>query len=154
MFANIHILYFGQIRSFHKRELPLKKYYIKKNEEVQTGLYFSLSSGFLLLLLFSCSVMSMDYSMPGFPVLHHLLEFAQELSIELVMPSNHLILRCPLPLLLSAFPSIRIFSNELALCIRWPKYYSFSISRSSEYSGSISFRIDWFDLLAVQVVMG
>ena len=71
-------------------------------------------------------------------------------SIEGVMPSNHLILCHPLFLLLSIFPSIRIFSNESALPIRWPKYWSFSISPSSEYSGLISFRIDWFDLLAVQ----
>ena len=72
------------------------------------------------------------------------------MSIESVMPSNHLILCCPL--LLSIFPSIRIFSNELALHIRWPKYssFSFSSSPSNEYSGLISFRIDWFDLLAVQ----
>ena len=73
-------------------------------------------------------------------------------SIELVMPSNHLILCRPLLLLPSIFSSIRIFSNELALCIRWPKYwsFSFSISPSNEYSGLVSFRIDWFDLLAVQ----
>ena len=74
------------------------------------------------------------------------------MSIELVMPSNHLILCHPLLLLRSIFPSIRVFSNELALCIRWPKYwsFSFSISPSNEYSRLISFRIDWFDLLAVQ----
>ena len=72
------------------------------------------------------------------------------MSIELVMPSNHLILCCPL-LLPSIFPSIRVFPNESALRIRWPKYWSFnfSISPSNEYSGHISFRIDWFDLLAV-----
>ena len=74
------------------------------------------------------------------------------MSIESVMPSNHLILCWPLLLLPSLFPSIRIFSNESDLCIRWPKYwsFSFSISPSNEYSGLISFRIDWFDLLAVQ----
>ena len=74
------------------------------------------------------------------------------MSIEMIMLSNHLILCCPLLLLPSIFPSIRIFSNELALCIRWPKYwsFSFSISPSNEYSGFISLRIDWFDLLAVQ----
>ena len=66
-----------------------------------------------------------------------------------VMPSSHFTLR-PLLLLLSIFPSIRVFSNELTLCVRWPKYWSFSISPSKEYSGLISFRIDWFDLLAVQ----
>ena len=74
------------------------------------------------------------------------------ISIKLVMPSNHLILYCPLLLLPSIFPSIRVFSNELALCIRWPKYWSFSfnISPSSEHPGLISFRMDWLDLLAVQ----
>ena len=73
-------------------------------------------------------------------------------SIESVMPSNHLILCHPLLLLPSIFPNIRVFSNELALCIRWPNYwnFSFSIGPSNEYSGLISFRIDWFDLLAVQ----
>ena len=70
------------------------------------------------------------------------------LSTESMISSNHLILRCPL--LLSVFPSIRVFSNEVTLCIRWPKYWSFSISPSNEYSGLISFRIYWFDLLAVQ----
>ena len=74
------------------------------------------------------------------------------MSIELVMPSYHLILCHPLLLLPSIFPSIRVFSNESALRIRWPKYwsFSFSISPSNEYSGLVSFRIDWFDLLAVQ----
>ena len=74
------------------------------------------------------------------------------ISIELVMPSNHLILCRPLLLLPLIFASIRVFSNELFLHVRWPKYwsFSFSISPSSEYSGLISFRIDWFDFLAVQ----
>ena len=74
------------------------------------------------------------------------------MSIESVMPSNHLILCCPLLLPPSIFSSIRVFSNESVLHIRWPKYwsFSFSISPSNEYSGLISFRIDWFDLLAVQ----
>ena len=72
------------------------------------------------------------------------------MSTELVILSNHLILCCPLWLPLSIFPSIRIFSNELALHIRWLKYWSFSISPSNEYSGLISFRVDWFDPLAVQ----
>ena len=73
------------------------------------------------------------------------------MSIESVMPSNHLILCHPLPCLPSIFPSIRVFSNESSLCIGWPKYWSFifSISPSNESSGLISFRIDWFDLLAV-----
>ena len=72
--------------------------------------------------------------------------------IESVIPSNYLVLCCPLLLLPSIFPSIRVFFNESALLIRWPKYwsFSFSISPSNEYSGLISFRIDWFDLLAVQ----
>ena len=69
------------------------------------------------------------------------------MSIEAVMPSSHLILCRPLFLLPSIFPSIRIFSSESALCIRWSKYWSFSFSPSSEYSGMISFRIDWFDLV-------
>ena len=74
------------------------------------------------------------------------------MSIESVMPSNHLILCCPLLLLPSIFPSIRVFSNVSVLCIRWPKYwsFSFSISPSNEYSGLISFRMGWLDLLAIQ----
>ena len=92
---------------------------------------------------------TMDCSTPGLPVHHHLLKL---MSIELVMPSNHLILCRPLLLLPSIFPSIRDFSNESALHIWWPKYwsFSFSISPSNEYSGLISFRMDWLDLLAVQ----
>ena len=91
----------------------------------------------------------MDCSMPGFPVHHHLPELAQTHGHQ-VGDAIHLILCCPLLLLPSVFPNIRVFSNESALCIRWPKYWSFSISPSNEYSGLISFRIDWFDLLAVQ----
>ena len=74
------------------------------------------------------------------------------MSIESVMPSNHFILCCPLLLLPSVFPNIRVFSNESVLRIRWPNYWSFScsISPSNEYSGLISFRMDWLDLLAVQ----
>ena len=71
------------------------------------------------------------------------------MSIELVMPSNHLILYHPLLLLPSIFRSIRVFSNESVLHVRWPKYWSFSISPSNEYSGLISFRMDWLDILAV-----
>ena len=94
----------------------------------------------------------MDCSMPGFSVLHYLPELLKLMYIESMMPSNHLILCHPLLLLPSIFPSIRVFSNELALCIRSLTYcsFSFSISPSSEYSGLISFRIDWLDLLAVQ----
>ena len=85
----------------------------------------------------------------SFTISWSLLKFT---SIESVMPSNRLILWCPLLLLPSIFPRIRVFSNELALCIRRPKYwsFSFSISPSNEYSGLISFKIDWLDLLAVQ----
>ena len=72
------------------------------------------------------------------------------MSIESMMPSNHLIFCCPLLLLPSIFPSIRVFSNESVPRIRWPKYWSFSISPSNEYTGLISFRMDWLDLLAVQ----
>src|SRR5574337_1036294 len=74
------------------------------------------------------------------------------MSIQSVMPSNHLILCCPILLLPSIFPSIRVFSNESILCIRWPKYWSlsFSISPSNEHPVLISFRMDWLDLLAVQ----
>ena len=74
------------------------------------------------------------------------------MSIESVMPSNHLFFSCPVLFLPSIFPRIRVFSNESVLCIRWPNYwsFSFSISASNEYSGLISFRIDWFDLLTVQ----
>ena len=72
------------------------------------------------------------------------------MAIELVTPSNHLIFCHPLLLLPSVFPSIRVFSSESVVCIRWPRYWSFSISHSNEYSGLISFRIDWLDLLAVQ----
>ena len=77
------------------------------------------------------------------------------MSIESVMPSNHLLLTRSLLLLPSIFPSIRVFSSESALCIRWPKYwsFSFSISPSNEYSGLISFRNDWFDLLAIQCTL-
>ena len=85
----------------------------------------------------------------SFTVSWSLLKF---MSIDSVMPSNHLILCRPLLLLPSIFPSIRVFDNGLALCIRWPKYWSFSFSISpfNEYSGLISFRMDWFDLLVVQ----
>ena len=91
----------------------------------------------------------MDNSTPGLPVHHQLLSLLKLMSMESVIPSNHLILCYPILLLPSIFPSMRVFSNELILWIRWPKYWSFSLSPSSEYSVLISFRIDWFDL-AVQ----
>ena len=88
--------------------------------------------------------------MPGFPVLH--CSLLKLMCIQSVIPFNHLILCCPYLLLLSIFPSIRIFSNESDHCIRWPKYWNtgFSISSSNEYSVLISFMIDWFDLFTVQ----
>ena len=108
-----------------------------------------------MLLLFSCSVMSDSLQPRG---LQHTRLLSSTVSqsllklvpIESMMPTNHLILCCPLLLLPSIFPNIRVFSNELALRIRWPKYWSFSISPSDEYSRLISFMIDWFDLLEVQ----
>ena len=91
-------------------------------------------------------------SMSGFPVLHYLPEFAQFMVIESAMPSKHLILCHLLLLLPSIFPSIRFFSNESTLCIRWPKYWSFSFSTSpsNEYSELISFRIEWIDHFVIQ----
>ena len=94
----------------------------------------------------------MDCSTPGLPVITNFQNLLRLMSIELVMPFNHFILCRPLLLLSSIFPSIRVFSNELVLWIKWPKYwsFSFSISPSNEYSGLISLRIDWLDLLAIQ----
>ena len=93
-----------------------------------------------------------NYSVPGFPVLHYLLESHYLISTESMMPSNHLILCFPLLLLPSTFACLRVFSSELAARIRWPNYWSFSFSTSpsNENSGLISFRIDWLNLLAVQ----
>ena len=92
----------------------------------------------------------MNRSMPGLPVHHSSWSSLRLMFIESVMPFNYLILCHPLLLPPSIFPSIRVFSNESALCIRWPKYWNCSISPSSEYSGLISFRMDWLDLLTVQ----
>ena len=94
----------------------------------------------------------MNCSPPGFLSITNSQSLLKLMSIQLLMPSNHLILCHPLLLLPSVFPSIRVFSNESALRIMWPKYciFSFSISPSNEHSGLISFRIDWFDFLAVQ----
>ena len=105
---------------------------------------------------FSHSVMSNSLRPHGLqharPITNNSQSLLKLMSIESVMPPNHLILCCPLLLLPSIFPSIRVFSNESALRIRWPKYWSFSfnISPSHEYSGLISFRMDWLDLLTVQ----
>ena len=100
----------------------------------------------------SCFLFVTPSSMPGFPAHHQLPELSQTHVHWWVMPSNHLILCHPLLLPPSIFPSIRVFSNESALRNRWPKYWNFScsISPSNEYSGLISFRIDWLDLLEVQ----
>ena len=89
----------------------------------------------------------MDCSTPGLPVLHYLQSLLKLMSIETAIPSNHLILCHPLLLPPSVSPSIRVFSSESAVCIRWPKYrsFSFSISPSNEYSGLISFKTDWIE---------
>ena len=94
----------------------------------------------------------MDCSMPGYLSSTISQSLLKLMSVESVMPSNHLILSRPLLLPPSIFPSIRVFSNESALCIRWQKFWRFSlnISPSDEYSGLISFRLDWLDLLAIQ----
>ena len=94
----------------------------------------------------------MDCSTPGFPVHYQLADLAQTHIPQSAMPSNHLVLCCPLLLLPLIFPSIRVFSNESVLCIRWPKYwsFSFSISPPNKYSGLIFFRMEWLDLLVVQ----
>ena len=109
-------------------------------------------------LLFSCSVVSnfaSSWTAACQAFLFVTISQSLLMSIGSVMPSNRLILCHPLLLLPSVFPSIRVFSNESVLCIRWPKYwsFSFSISPSNEYSGLISFRIDWFDFLAVQGIL-
>ena len=126
-------------------------------------MYFQLFSGWgicinLLKFQFSSVARSrptlcdtMNCNTPGLPVYHQLLEFTQTHSIESVMPSSHLILCCRL-LLPSIPPSIRVFSNESTVCMRWPKYWRFSlgISPSNEHPGLVSFRVGWLDLLAVQ----
>ena len=97
----------------------------------------------------------MNCSMPGLPVHHQLPEFTQTHAHESVMPSSHVFICHPLLLLPSIFPSIRVFSSESTLCMRWPKYwsFSFSISPSNEHPGLISFKMDWLDLLAFQVTL-
>ena len=92
----------------------------------------------------------MDSSTPGFVSFTISQSVLKLRSVELVIPSNHLILCCPLLFLASIIPSIRVFSSESALHFRWPEYWSFNISPSNEYSGLISFRIDWFDIFAIQ----
>ena len=118
------------------------------------GIKFRMKSSDLSSVTQSCLTVCdpMDCSTPGLPICHQLLQPAQTHAIKSVMPSNHLFLCCPLLFLPSILPSIRVFSNESVLCIRWPKYcsFSFSISPSNEYSVLISFRMDWFGLLEVQ----
>ena len=113
----------------------------------------------VLLLLFSCSVISdcdpMIRSTPGSLFFTNSWSWLRLMSIQSVMPSNHLILCCLLFFFPSVFPNIRVFTNESALCIRWPKYcsFSFNITLSNEHSGLISFRTDWLDLFAVQGIL-
>ena len=116
----------------------------------QPLIQFSSVSSYIQSCLTLCD--PVNRSTPGLPVHYSYLRLLKPMSIESVMPSNHLILCRPLLLLPSVFPSIRVFSNESALCIRWPKYWNFSInmSPSNEHPGLISFRMDWVDLLAVQ----
>ena len=95
----------------------------------------------------------MNHSMPGLPVHHQLPEFTQTTSIKSVMPSSHLIFCHPLLSLPLIPPSIRVFSNESTLRMRWPKYWSFSICPSNEHPGLISFRMEWLDLLSVQGIL-
>ena len=95
----------------------------------------------------------MDCNILGFPVHHQLPDLLKLMSIESVMPSNHLIICCLHLILLSIFFSIRVFFNESVYCVRWPKYWSFIISPSDEYSGLTYFRIDWFDLFHVQGIL-
>ena len=129
---------------------PVANFVSNKSNIDQFGHQFSQFSSVaqLYMTLFD----PMDYSTPVFPVHHQLPRLTQTHVHLVVMPSNHLILCHPLLLPPSNFPAIRIFSNESVLLMRWPKYwsFSFSINPSNEYSGLISFRMDWLDLFAVQ----
>ena len=117
-----------------------------------TCIYIIFSSVQFSHLVMSGSLQPHELQHAGLPVHHQLPEFLKFMPIESVMPSSHLILCCPLLLLPPIPPSIRVFSNESILLMRWPKYwsFSFSISPSNEHPGLISFRMDWLDLLAVQ----
>ena len=164
--TQIYIVYNGSTQVSQLFHLSILLFLLYKEKHVKLSYHLGLAeserdtSPNLAQLHVGCSVTQsyptlcnpMDYSMPGFPVLHNLQSLFKFMSIQSVMLSNHLILSHPLLLLLSIFPNIRVFSNESIVCIRWPKYwsFSFSISSSNEYSGLISFRIDWFDLLAVR----
>ena len=131
----------------------------KKKKDKYVGCLGQLKKGTLVSVQFSSVAQSCptfcdptNHSTPALPVHHCSRSLPKLISIDSVMPSNRLILCPPLLLLPSIFPSIRVFSNESVLCIRWSNYWSFSfnISPSNEYSGLISFRMDWLDLLAVQ----
>ena len=152
----IHWIQLNSLNSSHLHFLPTCVHIIwQKSFQININVYFIIINA--QSVQFSCSVVS--NSVTPWTAAHQatlsitnswsLLKF---MSIELMMPSNHLILCHPLFLLPSILPSIRVFSNKSVLCIRWPKYWSFSfnISPSSEYSGLTSFRMDWLDLLAVQ----
>ena len=154
-FANFYTLFYAK----SKDNLNLKSYSILLIlKMIFFGEYFLLQR--LCILKYCLEFQSLSYvrlfatpwtaALPGFPVLHCLPEFAQTHVHWIVIPFNHLILCQPLLLLPSIFPSIEVFYNESPLHIRWTRYWSFSISLSSEFSGLISFRMDWFDLLAVQ----
>ena len=136
--------------------------YLLSPESEKTSNYSKQSEKEVFCCFYCCSVAELNpvllfatpqtiYSTSGSSVLHYLLEFAQIHVTELVMLFNYLVLCNPLLLFPSIFPTIRVFSNESALCNRWPKYQSFkfSFSPSSEYSVLISFRMNWLDLLAV-----
>ena len=114
------------------------------NQDFSSGQFSSVAQSCLTL----CD--TMNCSTPGLPVYNQLQSSPKPMSIEWVMPSNHLILCCPLLLLPSIFPSIRVFSNKSALHIRWPKYWRFSFKISPSNKGLVSLRMDWLDFLAVQ----
>ena len=120
-----------------------------KPKSLSTCLSFSSVQSFSSVWLF---VFPWTAACQAFLSINNFWSLLKLMPIESVMPANHLILCCPLLLPPSIFPNIRVFSNELVLCIQWPNYwsFSFSISPSNEYSGLISFRIDWLDLLAVE----
>ena len=154
------LLPLGQIASYQvflggRQTLPIPSVHALQLWRRGTGLRLIHVLQWFVVLLLSCLWLfanPVNCSTPGFPVYHQLPSLLKLLSIESVMPSNHLIFCRPLLLLPSALPSIRVFSSKSFIRSRWPKYwsFSFSISPSSEHSRLISFRIDWFGFLAVQ----
>ena len=130
----------------------LKFYAVVTKSEKETDIIVCKFSSVTQSRLTLCDFNPMDCGTPGLPVHHQLPSLLKLMSIESVMPSNHFILCHPFFFPPSIFPSIRVFSNESALHIRWPKYWSFSfnMSPSNEYSGLIYFRMNWLDLPAVQ----